>query len=168
MSGIRDIYDRIAALLRSRPSIAPPVSLSNKTLAWAGFSRIYLDAAKTLRGQTTPLSLPWIQLIGQSLECAIKACLCVSNIEPDKTHNLITLFEKAERAGFTLPEYCLVRIVTLSITYYEQPGTGVKFMARFPTDALDGIGPLVDSPSFLEEAIDSLLDQAEAKLRTVV
>ena len=160
MSDIRRIQQRIQEIYRSAVEASHiEVPTPVKVMEWVSFAQKYIDAASLLDGEPS-LWLPRLQMTGHSVECALKACLASSGIEPPKHHDLVKLYELASQHGVTLGDPGLAAIVHLGCFYYQDIASGTRYKARYPTDQIEGLGGAVPQNSQFLSIVQSLIEQA--------
>jgi hypothetical protein len=131
MARIRDIAARDSFLADDAVAVSDTSQL-DKTLEWFGYSETYAQSAERLSLHGRELYLPWQQLAGHALECALRGCLQSAGFDAPVPHNLIALFEQAESFGFQLRDSELVMIVLVSHAYSHEPDSGTRYVPRQP------------------------------------
>lgn len=132
MAKIRDIAARYSSLADDAVAVSDTASQLDKTLEWFGYSETYAQSAERLSLHGPELYLPWQQLAGHALECALRGCLQSAGFDPPVPHDLIALFEQAESFGFQLRESDLTMIVLVSHAYSQEPDIGTRYVPRHP------------------------------------
>jgi HEPN domain-containing protein len=134
----------------------------------AHIAREYLAAASVLAsepltGWLGPYSLPWFQLVGQSLELSLKAFIAASGLHPPQHHDLIRLFEAAEQCGYEPPteEHMLVQVVILDHWFHRHAATGTKYGSRYGNHG----GGTVPEHGKLARFVESVIEQADSLAR---
>lgn len=132
MSMIRDIAARYSSLADDAIALSDAALQLDKTLAWFRYSETYAQSAELLSLHGRELYLPWQQLAGHALECALRGCLHSAGFDSPVLHDLIALFEQAESLGFHLREPDLVMVVLVSHAYSQEPERGARYVPRRP------------------------------------
>ena len=88
-------------------------------MEWISFADDYIAAASIIDAQVPQRWLPRLQMTGQAVESALKACLTSAQTEPPKHHNLVQLYDLASKHGFTLGDPDLAAIVHLRHFYFR-------------------------------------------------
>lgn len=154
----------------TRRSLPASVRKPPETAELLNLAREYLHAAEVVYADDTqrgePGSNPWFQLIGQSLELALKAGIDASGAErKGNTHNLRELCEIAEAAGLKLGDHhAHALIVHLDNFYHESLASGVKYGVRYGGHGGGSIPP----HARLSAVIERLCEQAEVCNRTLL
>lgn len=164
MVKIRDVATRLSDLIGTPYINQDEVSALDKTLGWFGFAAMYAGAAECLARERPELELPWQQLAGHAVECAIKGCLQSVNHSPPTSHDLVKLFETAESLQFSLYEPDLVLIFMISRNYSKDSGTNTRFKARYPTQSHEPIQHSQRPSTRPSQLIAELRRQALARL----
>lgn len=133
MTKIRDIADRYSSFADDAVAVRDTASQLNTTLEWFRYSEKYAHSAECLSLHGIELYLPWQQLAGHALECALRGCLQSAGVDPSVPHDLIALFEQAELFGFQLREPELVMVVLVSHAYSRGPNRGTPYVPSYAT-----------------------------------
>lgn len=154
----------------TRGSLPASVRKPLETAELLDLAREYLHAASVVHADNEqrghPASNPWFQLIGQSLELALKAGIDASGAKRKRnTHNLRELCEIAEAAGLTLADpHAHALVVHLDSFYHESLASGVKYGARYG----DHGGGTVPPHARLAVVVERLCEQAEIRNRALL
>ncbi|MFP7723611.1 hypothetical protein [Lysobacter sp. A3-1-A15] len=131
MAKIRDIAARYSPSAEGAVAVSGGASRLDRALEWFGYSETYARSAECLSRQGHEQFLPWQQLAGRALECAVRGCLESVGFNTQAPQDLVSLFEQAESLGFYLREGDLVMIVLVSHGYPE-PKTSTPFVPVNP------------------------------------
>jgi hypothetical protein len=160
MSGIQRLQQKIEKTYRSTegPKIDVPPAL--QVMHWISFATDYIAAASLIDEQAPQRWLPRLQMAGQAVESALKACLVSAHREPPNHHNLAQLYELASEHGFTLDDPDLAAIVHLGHFYFQDVATGTRYKTRYPTEQTERLGGAVPYNSVYVSIVRSLIKQA--------
>lgn len=172
MSKIRELQSRhrenVSRVGRGPVELREEYVLPLRSLELAHIAREYLGAASFLASQPSTdwpghHSLPWFQLIGQSLELSLKAFIAASRLPPPQHHDLIRLFEQAEQRGYVPPdeEHMLVHVVILDHWFHRHAATGTKYGSRYGNHG----GGTVPDHNKLARFVESVIEQADSLAR---
>ena len=131
MTDIRDIAARYLPRAEGTVAVGGSASQLDKALAWFRYSETYARSAECLSSQGLEVYLPWQQLAGHALECALRGCLESVGFSSPAPHDLISLYEQSESFGFRLSEPDLVMIVLVSHAY-RQPESDTLYVPVNP------------------------------------
>ena len=158
-----EIRNRIAELYASAGTSANEVPLTIQALELISFAANYVAAAGLL--QTAPQHwLPMLQLTGQSVELALKACLAASNVAPSRGHDLLDLYAQAQSRGYALEASKYAAVVHLHHFYYQDLATNTKFKSRYPATQSERLGGAVPPHPTFSAIVSSLAEQANKRL----
>jgi HEPN domain-containing protein len=161
MSPILDIQERISQLYKMAHEPSAKVPLSVQALEWLAFARMYAEAATLVAEHAEHLWLPRLQLTGQAVELALKACLAASESQPPVDHDLVKLYVLIAKQGYLLSEFEQAAIVHLAHFYHRDLATKTRFKARYPAPTTEQLGGAVPDDATYSQLIRSLCTQAE-------
>ena len=161
MRSIHEIQKHVGALYKATLESSVNVPLSVQALEWLAFAKDYSAAATLVAEQAKLLMLPRLQLTGQAVELALKACLAASAEQPPVAHNLVELYSLVAARGYSLSESQQAAIVHLSHFYYQDLGTNTKFKARYPAQKAENLGGAVPDDATYVQLVRSLCEQAQ-------
>ena len=165
MSDIEEIRRKIEKIYRAFKEPKMDVPLPERALEWTRFAKTYIGAASILAREPHLLYiLPVLQLTGQAVESALKACLAAANREPPNEHDLIHLYKLAAERGFQLDDFALAMIVHLNHYYFRDLATNTKFKSRFPTKQDERMGGALPRHSTCVSIVHSLIEQAAHRI----
>jgi hypothetical protein len=162
MSNIKQIRQEIQKAYRAieQQEIGAPLSL--QVMEWVSFAGQYISAASIIDKQAPHLMLPRLQMTGQAVESALKACLVAAHADiptGKDGHDIVKLYELASEHGFHLEEPDLAFIVHLGHFYFQDLATSTKYKARFPSK-MEQLGGAVPLNSTFVAIVQSLNKQA--------
>jgi HEPN domain-containing protein len=158
---ILEIQNKLQHIYEASAESAVELPLPLQAMEWKCFAESYAKAAKLIAETSPGLWLQRLQLAGQSIELALKACLSASGIQPPNEHNLVKLYCLVSDRGFELNEFEQACIVHLEHFYHQDLATRTKFKARYPTTHSERLGGAVPDNSVFEAIVRSLCEQAE-------
>lgn len=138
-------------------------TLNQQAAQWGWFANDYILAASSLDERAPHLWLPRLQVTGQAIESALKACLAAVGVEPPSVHDLVRLYELAAAQGFRLSEPHMAAIVHLGHFYHVDLATSTRYKARFPTSQAEVVGGAVPPHSAFSAIVGSLIRQAKQR-----
>ncbi len=162
-SDIRSLQRRIERIYQSAKGNTAAVPTYLQVIEWIAFANDYIAAASILDAQAPQHWLPQLQLTGQAVECALKACIRSVNVEPSKSHDLIDLYEVAVGYDFRLNSPDQAALVHLNHFYFQDVATGTRFKARYPTPQTERLGGAVPTNATFLSIVDRLTQQAARK-----
>lgn len=165
-----EIKSRLVQVYESAEDLpAEPVSRYLRVLEWTGRASNFIEASAKLAD--SPLVehhfYPRMLLAGHGLECALKAALLATGLEPQATHDLVALSDEVQNRGFRLFEPQLALIVHVDHYYHRDLRTKTKFKARYPTadsESDGGLSPPAASLSRLVQELQLQTSQANERL----
>ena len=160
MSDIQQIQQKIEAIYRSSEESKVKVPQALQVMQWISFAEDYIAAASIIDGQAPQHWLPRLQMTGQAVESALKACLVSADAELPNHHDLVQLYESASKHGLTLSDPDLAAIVHLGHFYFQDVATGTRYKTRYPTDQTERLGGAVPYNSAFVSIVRSLIEQA--------
>jgi|GEM_PF-6392235 len=147
MTKIRDIQRQIQKLYEGLGEPAYELPLPLRVKEFISFAKEYSAAATLIAEKAPQLMLARLQMTGQSVELALKACLAARGIEPPLDHDLVKLCESASSNGYCLSDFELAAVVHLSHFYHRDLETSTKFKLRYPTKRTERLGGAIpDKP----------------------
>ena len=161
MTEIDKIEKKITAFYDSndnQPSINIPLPL--QVGRWISFSKNYLSAAEVVEKEMLQCWLPIRQLLGQSIELSLKACILAVNKNPSHSHNLIELLRICEKNGFKLENSDIAAIVHLNHFYFRDLSSETKFKSRYPAENNEQLGGVVPNVETYATIVKVLHKQA--------
>jgi len=123
----------------------------------------YIAAASVIEREGPHLWLPMLQLTGQAVELALKACLAATQDSLPVGHNLVSLVRQAQARGLVLDSPMCAAIVHLQHFYSQDLATRTRFKARYPSTKVEHLGGAVPSNSTFTTIVTALLDQAKQR-----
>ncbi|MCL6415315.1 HEPN domain-containing protein [Aestuariirhabdus sp. Z084] len=126
-------------------------------------SKEFLAASKILKNNYIELSQPYLHLLAQSVELAIKGYMISCGEEPKKIHDLVKLTSKAEDLGLKLEQKEASSIVLLNHYFFQDLITETKFKTRYPTEFQEAIGGPVPDHNIVEGFYESISLQAKRR-----
>ncbi len=172
MSKIREIQQKISKSYKDldAENASIEIPIIHQTLEWIGFSSDFIRAASLVNENDAKflLTLPRLQLTGQAVENALKACIVSTGTEPQNSHNLVQLYETVENCGFSLDEPNQAWIVHLTHFYNQDISTSTKFKTRYPTKTSERLGGAVPEHSKFASLIQLLCEQAKHRYQQQV
>ncbi|MES9828416.1 MAG: HEPN domain-containing protein [Candidatus Thiodiazotropha sp.] len=166
MNEIDEIERKISELYDSVPEqILIDVPFSLQFEAWMSFSKSYLSAAAVVENEKPQNWLPIRQLLGQSIELALKACIFAEKETPGHGHNLIELIRICDRKGYKFKSFDIAAIIHLNHFYFKDLSTESKFKSRYPTNNNEALGGVVPEVKKYASIVDALQKQAEQKMK---
>ena len=160
---ILELQTRISALYSPRDQEYPHVPVVVRTAIWVSFAQRYSEAAKVMSEASPMLWVPALQLAGQAVELALKACLCASKIEPPHKHDLVELYGQVHDTGIVASEFQQACIAHLSHFYFRDFATGTQFKSRYPTSRAEYLGGAVPEQKHFTSLVEDLCRQAQAR-----
>jgi HEPN domain-containing protein len=160
---IREIQQQLKEVYATQGPGGIDLPLPIKSLLFRTFAYNYSAAAKLVSESTPGLWLVGLQLAGQSVELALKACISVAGVEPPKHHQLVELYCLAADHGFEVSERDQALVVHLEHFYSRDLATETRFKSRYPTDRDEALGGAVPDNSDLLRVVESLCKQAESR-----
>jgi len=161
MNRILEIQRELREVYAAQGPAGVDIPLSIRSQLFRTFARNYAAAAKLVSEGTPSLWLVSLQLAGQSVELALKACISVSGTQPPKHHQLVELYCLVANQGFEISEREQALVVHLEHFYSRDLATETRFKARYPTDRDEALGGAVPDNSDLLRIVESLCKQAE-------
>jgi hypothetical protein len=162
MSHIRRIQQKIQKIYQAikEPEIDVPIAV--QVMEWVSLANDYISAASIIDKHAPPFMLPRLQMTGQAVESALKACLVAAHagFPKGEGHNIVKLYELASEHGFQLGEPDLAFIVHLAHFYFKDLATSTKFKTRFPACKSERLGGAVPENSTFVAIVRSLQKQA--------
>ncbi len=160
MSDIKRIQQKIQKLYQAieYQKIVVPVSL--KVKQWVSFAEEYISATSIIDIQKPQYLLPKLQMTGQAVESALKACLVAAHEDSPNSHDLVQLYELAAKHGFHLGNPDIAAIVHLGHFYFQDLVTSTKYKIRYPTIQIERLGGSVPTNSTFVSIVRSLCEQA--------
>jgi HEPN domain-containing protein len=158
---IREIQQQLKETYAAQGPGGTDLPLPIKSQLLRTFACSYSAAAKLVSESTPGLWLVSLQLAGQSVELALKACISVAGAQPPKHHQLVDLYCLAADHGFEISEREQALVVHLEHFYFRDLATETRFKARYPTDRDEALGGAVPDNSDLCRIVESLCKQAE-------
>lgn len=156
-----EIRKRIAGLYAvAEPECQVDAPWSLRARQLSGFAREYMNAAETLEKHRPQAYLARLQLAGQAIELAFKACLASKGLAPPKHHDLLQLHAKATELDCELTVVQYAAVVHVHHVYFEDLVTGTRYKARYPTERLEHLGSAVPDGEMFSTIVESLLGQA--------
>jgi HEPN domain-containing protein len=135
-----------------------------QSLSLVTYAQDYLRAADRVANPELTTALPLLQLTGQSVELALKACLAAAGQEPPRKHDLVSLYILAESLGFSLKdEMHLAALAHLNHWFSADLITETRFKSRYPPPGTEGIGGSIPPHAVYREIISSLCEQVRLK-----
>jgi hypothetical protein len=128
---------------------------------YRSFACSYSAASKLVSESTPGLWLVSLQLAGQGVELALKACISVAGAQPPKHHQLVDLYCLEADHGFEISEREQALVAHLDHFYSRDLATETRFKARYPTDREEALGGTVPDNGDLCRVVESLVKQAE-------
>ena len=161
MSRIHEIQKHISDLYKKAREPSVKVPLSVQALESLTFAKDYAAAA-TLVAEQSHLWLPRLQLTGQAVESALRACLAGSGARPaGDSHDLVKLYSLIAARGYSLSEPEQAAIVHLSHFYHQDLGTSTRFKARYPARTAERLGGAVPNDAAYAQIVRTLCEQAQ-------
>lgn len=164
MSEIDEIERKVANLYRSntnQPTVEIPPTL--QVVSFISFSKGYLSAAEAVEKEIPQCWLPIRQLLGQSIELSLKACIASQGRKPKHGHDLIKLLRDCEQYGLNLESRDIALIVHLNHFYFKDLATETKFKSRYPTKGDETLGGVVPNVEEFKVVVGKLHEWAEKK-----
>lgn len=161
---ILEIQARIAQMYAFRNQPYPQLPLFLRATEWVLFASEYAEASATVSKEAPLLWIQALQLSGQGVELALKACLGASNIEPPVEHDLVKLYCQVHQTGITASEFHQACIVHLSHFYHRDLGTGTKYKLRYPATRAESLGGAVPENEHFVSLIEDLCKQAQGRI----
>lgn len=158
---IREIQQQLKENYAAKGPAGIDLPCPIKSQLFRSFACSYSAAAKLLSEGNPGLWLVSLQLAGQSVELALKACIWVAGVQPPKHHQLIELYCLAADYGFEISEREQALVVHLEHFYSRDLATETRFKARYPTDRDEALGGAVPESADLSRIVESLCKQAE-------
>ena len=163
MNNIFGMRNRIRELYRRAGyGVGQTAPLEYQVRSWINYSRDYIAAAAKVKDDMR-LWLPRMQLTGQAVECALKACLVAAEVTPPRHHDLVELSHLVTKHGYTLSERDAAWIVHVNNYFYEDLTTSTRYKARYPAENWEMLGGTVPRQEDCAALVRSLCDQARAK-----
>ena len=131
---------------------------------WVSFAEEYLSVASVIHSHAPRRTRARMQVSGQAVECALKAFLVASKLIPPASHDLIQLCERAEEASLLVTEIEASAIFQISLDFFQDIGSGVKFKARYPSATTESFRLPVVQHHVVIEAVNSICRQSLARL----
>jgi HEPN domain-containing protein len=161
MNKIREIQKELQETYAAQGPAGVDIPPVIRSQLFRMFARDYAAAARIVSESTPSLWLVSIQLAGQSVELALKACISVTGTQPPKHHGLVELYCLVAKQGFEITEREQALVVLLEHFYSRDLATETRFKARYPTDRDEALGGAVPPTSDLCGIVESLCKQAE-------
>jgi HEPN domain-containing protein len=161
MNRIREIQKELQEIYSTQGPPDVDIPLPIRSQLFRTFARNYASAARIVSENTPGLWLVSLQLAGQSVELALKACISASGAQPPKHHQLVELYCVAAHQGFEISEREQALVVHLEHFYSRDLATETRFKTRYPTDRDEALGGAVPDNSDLFRIVESLCNQAE-------
>lgn len=162
MTKILDIQGEIQKLYKRVREPAYELPLPLRVTQLVSFAKEYSAAATLIAEKAPQLILPRLQMTGQSVELALKACLAARGTEPPFDHDLVKLCDLASNCGFPLSDFELAAIVHLAHFYHRDLETGTRSKLRYPTKRTEKLGGAIPDNSAFANLIHSLCQQAKS------
>ena len=165
MSRIRELKKHLESVYRHGREESIEVPLPIQTLSLVSYAQEYLKAAAYLAALDEPMALPRLQLTGQAVELALKGCLASAGILPPRHHDLVSLFELVEAAGFSLNEDPLLAwLLHLNHWFSKDLATDTKYKSRYPPTTSEGVGGVVPLHANFAAIVSALCEQARLRV----
>jgi HEPN domain-containing protein len=163
MTDIEEIRKQVAALYEPFADVGREVPLALRAREYMFLAGDYIAAASVIERDGPHHWLPMLQLTGQAVELALKACLAASDHAPPIGHDLVSLVRQAQARGFVLDSSMCAAIVHLQHFYFQDLATGTKYKARYPSTKVERLGGAVPRNSTFTKIVTVLLDQAKQR-----
>ncbi len=165
MDKIDELERKIADLYSSVPeNTSVEATLPMLVEEWMSFSQSYLSSAETVEKDKPQNWLPIRQLVGQSVELALKACILSTNETPRHGHNLIEFMRICYDKGFEIEDPEIAAIIHLNHFYFKDIFTESKFKSRYPTNSNEALGGVVPEVKTYANIVNSLYEQAKQQI----
>jgi HEPN domain-containing protein len=164
MNKIRDIHQQLKEIYAAQGPAGMDLPCPIKSQLFRTFACSYSAAAKLISEATPDLWLVSLQLAGQSVELALKACISAAGVTPPRHHQLVELYCSAADNGFEISEREQALVVHLEHFYSRDLATETRFKARYPTDRDEALGGAVPRNADLCHIVESLCKQAENRV----
>jgi HEPN domain-containing protein len=161
---IREIQKQLTEIYAAQGQAGADIPCPVKSQLFRSFAGRYSTAAKLVSESTPELWLVSLQLAGQSVELALKACISAASIQPPKHHQLVELYCLAADQGFGITEREQALVVHLEHFYSRDLATETRFKTRYPTDRDEALGGAVPDSSDFCRIVESLCKQAENRV----
>jgi hypothetical protein len=163
LSDIRRIQQKIQKIYQTieEQKIIVPTAL--QVVQWVSFAEEYISAASIVDKEAPHYVLPRLQMTGQAIESALKACLVAAHVDTPNSHDIVQPYELASKHGFHLGDLDLAAIVHLGHFYFQDLATSTRYKIRYPTVETERLGGAVPTNSTFVSIIQSLSEQATAR-----
>jgi len=162
MANIDEIENKVADIYRvfEEPQSAD-TSVTADVRVWASYSNNYLSAAIVLEKEAPQYWLPVRQMLGQSLELALKTYIKSIDSDPSHSHNLVNLLRNCAELGYDFKDPEIAAVVHLNHFYFKDLSTDTKFKSRYPAESKEALGGVVPEASVYQAIIEKLLRGAK-------
>ena len=161
MSTIFEIQERVRQMYEAAYEPSAKLPLAVQAMELLAFARTYAAAATLVAEHADHLWLPRLQLTGQAVELALKACLAASESPPPAEHDLVMLYSLAAEHGHLLSEFEQAAIVHLAHFYHQDLATETKFKSRYPARTAEQLGGAIPDNATYAQLVRALCTQAE-------
>jgi HEPN domain-containing protein len=161
---IREIQQELKEIYATQGPAGIDLPCPIKAQLFRTFAGNYSAAAKLVSEATPNLWLVSLQLAGQGVELALKACISAAGVQPPKHHQLVELYCLAANHGFEISEREQALVVHLEHFYSRDLATDTRFKARYPADRDEALGGAVPRNSDVCGFVETLCNQAENRV----
>jgi len=166
MSTFSGYSSKLSALGQAKERTRKATQPYLMTLAYVHYAESYISAAGVVDGNPNESFLPLMQLTGQAIECAMKACISATGGKPPKGsegHNLVSLGDCILGLGFEATEQQKAFVIHVNHLYASDLYTGGSYKARYPTTNIEGLGGSIPPHDVLRQLVESLCRQAKRR-----
>jgi hypothetical protein len=164
VSEIRRVKELLAKAYRSVQGDVVEVPRTAQVIQWVSFANDYIAAASLIDEYAHHrLWLPRMQMTGQAVESALKACVVSAGLKVPVQHDLGALCDLAVSLGFELSDPDLAAVVHLTHLYHEDVATGTRYKTRYPTLHTEALGGAVPANSVYVSIVRTLSVQATGR-----